>query len=534
MTTKPSVKPIWASQEENDPITGAVNKQKPSEEFQLSGLKRKQPLLRRYLNWQLNNISEWIEYFDKTISSISEDKTIYVDLSGDDVNGDGTQLNPYRTPNKAFQSLEGVSIGDCVVTISCGEGEYDLTNIKVNNPYANRIVLKGSPLKGNPVTGLPLGDWSSDLESPTTSARTTTEFFNSSGILPVSLTEEDRLLAIKQDLNNNKDILKNLYGTVFSFRNDSGLTISSGTNLSSIQDILFVGDWDGETSTKDLKGLEVKGSLLSYKNLIFIGWRGEGVVVEGSVTSTGETLSSLCNSGNNIDITTSGSFLGGHIVASSGAAKGIHNEGVLNVTSLLSNGNITHGYYSKNGNATATSITCQGNGVCNIESVANSYLNAESTSNTGSLKGFILDENSTALLAEGYIKNNTDDVNCDGRSYVKTGDTFEGTFNCSEDTQDTQGDPYVVKTIPDQEFLTFNSINKILTTQENFLPLASVAGEVMLELLVAEENTPITTTILPSGADTTSGVSGDGFIINWTTGGTVRFVSDGINKWSKI
>lgn len=93
----------------------------------------------------------------------------------------------------------------------------------------------------------------------------------------------------------------------------------------------------------------------------------------------------------------------------------------------------------------------------------------------------------------------------------------------------------VVDVLSGGELLSVNKPNEIQATQSNPFPLASsVTANSYLDVVVAKENTPITTTHLPSGSDTTSGVSGDGFIIEWETGGLKRFVSDGISKWREF
>lgn len=92
-----------------------------------------------------------------------------------------------------------------------------------------------------------------------------------------------------------------------------------------------------------------------------------------------------------------------------------------------------------------------------------------------------------------------------------------------------------VNILSDGGLLSINKPNEIQATQSNPFPLASsVVANSYLDIVVAKENTPITTTHLPSGSDTTSGDSGDGFIIEWETGGLKRFVSDGISKWREI
>lgn len=67
---KPTIKPEWATNSEVDPITGAPNKLEPSGEFKLSGLKRKQPLPRAFINHQFDTLNDWINYFEQEIEAL--------------------------------------------------------------------------------------------------------------------------------------------------------------------------------------------------------------------------------------------------------------------------------------------------------------------------------------------------------------------------------------------------------------------------------------------------------------------------------
>lgn len=67
---KPTDKPVWAEDDLTDPITGADNKQAPTDGFKLSGLKRKQPLPRAYLNYQFDNINSWINWIEDQINTL--------------------------------------------------------------------------------------------------------------------------------------------------------------------------------------------------------------------------------------------------------------------------------------------------------------------------------------------------------------------------------------------------------------------------------------------------------------------------------
>jgi hypothetical protein len=63
---KPEILPRWAEETQIDPITGALNKVEPTEEFKLSGLLRREFLSRSFLNYQLWLINEWIDYLSSS------------------------------------------------------------------------------------------------------------------------------------------------------------------------------------------------------------------------------------------------------------------------------------------------------------------------------------------------------------------------------------------------------------------------------------------------------------------------------------
>lgn len=71
--TKPTEKPNWATVDEVDGVTGAPNKIEPSAEFKSSGLKRKQPLPRAFLNFQFNLIRRWFDWVEDQINTLVTD-----------------------------------------------------------------------------------------------------------------------------------------------------------------------------------------------------------------------------------------------------------------------------------------------------------------------------------------------------------------------------------------------------------------------------------------------------------------------------
>lgn len=69
MALRPTKYPKWASVDEIDPITGNANKVEPPLQWQNSGVKRRQPVPRQYLNYHNDLTSDWIEYLDEQVSA---------------------------------------------------------------------------------------------------------------------------------------------------------------------------------------------------------------------------------------------------------------------------------------------------------------------------------------------------------------------------------------------------------------------------------------------------------------------------------
>ena len=77
------------------------------------------------------------------------DFIIYVGTTGSDVGGDGSVTNPYKTPQKAIDSLSSKRIGSQgFVTIQCGAGRYGLSKpIELSHPDSLRIGIRGADVK---------------------------------------------------------------------------------------------------------------------------------------------------------------------------------------------------------------------------------------------------------------------------------------------------------------------------------------------------------------------------------------------------
>lgn len=389
MATRPTDKPKWASVLENDIITGAPNKEKPSSEYEVSGNKRKQPILRSHFNWILDNISKWIDYLDSVNNTIVVDTVVYVSVTGSDLVGDGTILNPYATPHKALESLQGQPIADDVtVTIQCLDGEYTfLTPLVIEHPYSEKIIINGDPLAGVKPQGAVVSDWSSDKTSPVVPARGTNQFYNTAGSLSVLADTTTRQAAISSDLANNKNLISSRYSTVFNFINCDGIVGSVGN----IDNIALVGDWDGSFSSeqKELRGIYNNGNnpINFGSNVTLVGWDGDAIVLSNSSSlKAGTSLNVVNNHGNGAVIRNNSSLEAKSINIIGNGAKGVYtsNNGSFSAESSLSTGNILDGLSVFNNSSCLvdTVIIC-GNGDDGLNVTLNSSSEIIGSSFTG-------------------------------------------------------------------------------------------------------------------------------------------------------
>lgn len=71
MATKPTDYPVWASDDTTLPSTGESNKEQPKTSLQTTGWDNGEIPTAEEFNWQLNNIDNWVEYFDSVTSTNS-------------------------------------------------------------------------------------------------------------------------------------------------------------------------------------------------------------------------------------------------------------------------------------------------------------------------------------------------------------------------------------------------------------------------------------------------------------------------------
>ena len=89
--------------------------------------------------------------FDNIVDSKVD---LYVSTAGDDTNGDGSESNPYATPQRAVDSIPQDIAKDTFIKIRCGSGTFRFPNV-VNVPPAISVVIYGDT--SNPLISLPVG-----------------------------------------------------------------------------------------------------------------------------------------------------------------------------------------------------------------------------------------------------------------------------------------------------------------------------------------------------------------------------------------
>jgi hypothetical protein len=84
--------------------------------------------------------------FSAPVEVISSNTTLYISPSGNDSTSDGTVSNPWATPHRALEYLNGSWISpDAIVTINAQNGTYNLSRqIDVQHPCGANISIEGS------------------------------------------------------------------------------------------------------------------------------------------------------------------------------------------------------------------------------------------------------------------------------------------------------------------------------------------------------------------------------------------------------
>ena len=133
MSIKPTTYPEWGEVDQNDGVTGAPNKVEPTASFKQTGVNRDEPLLRAYLNYDLDLIDAWVKYFDT--SRLSGTETLAGGAVSVTIADQGnTTYNVTATPDANVGSVWVVKDSSTQFTINTSAGaaegvDWILTNI---------------------------------------------------------------------------------------------------------------------------------------------------------------------------------------------------------------------------------------------------------------------------------------------------------------------------------------------------------------------------------------------------------------------
>lgn len=86
---------------------------------------------------------------------ISQDTTIYVETTGDDIDGAGTSDNPFQTVGRAVEYLRDFVINNAAVTIQVGDGTFNHTSdLELDHINGSLIKITGTNTYAKTITGV--------------------------------------------------------------------------------------------------------------------------------------------------------------------------------------------------------------------------------------------------------------------------------------------------------------------------------------------------------------------------------------------
>lgn len=190
--------------------------------------------------------------------------TLYVELTGDDVAGDGTLANPYRTITRALASLSGITLV-ANVTIQVGAGDF-AEPIEVNHPQGRKINIYGQPTVGI-VTGIEEADFSSPL-SPVPGVRGSNDLYNSAGMLPTDASSATRNAARSTDAVNNEALLRSIFPTrILPPSGTNGVYVTPDSAIGFFKDLLIIGGTVGITTHTTVFSITGQIALLNQASI---------------------------------------------------------------------------------------------------------------------------------------------------------------------------------------------------------------------------------------------------------------------------
>ena len=134
---KPSLYPLWATLDENDPTSGLPNKVEPTTQWKDSGQKDGEFVPRAYLNFQLDLIADWAVYLDGQIDILNAAASNLGKVSV------ATTTNPTLTRDQAnaYIYMSGSTITLANVVSVGGGTEQKGSTIKVRTVNSTTVTL---------------------------------------------------------------------------------------------------------------------------------------------------------------------------------------------------------------------------------------------------------------------------------------------------------------------------------------------------------------------------------------------------------
>ena len=170
---RPTYYPEWATTDTTLPVAGTSNKSRPKESLRTIGWDKSQIPAAEELNWQLDNVYDWVVYFD-ALNSLSKTVTFIGDVSG----------------SFSF-SNNSSTIGDVTLQVADNSHNHlssnitDATELATANKVAKRD-SNGSIAFKNILSDRVISNSSGTSNDPTNPSIAFGETVNDTGLYPIS------------------------------------------------------------------------------------------------------------------------------------------------------------------------------------------------------------------------------------------------------------------------------------------------------------------------------------------------------------
>jgi hypothetical protein len=202
------------------------------------------------------------EFKFEPVEIIDFSMDFYVETTGDDTTGNGSEDKPWATPHRAMEWLDKRSIvgESTVVTINIGSGDYTFDKpIFSRHPHGEKIHFIGAAPSGTIPRGFDRGIWYNNpggAGSASTgvkrtnpeieSATTANPFSNTAGTMSSESAIDDFNAQKDVDKIANGNLIRAAFSTVFEFNGDGTYGISgfigSQGDIGFIDNIAIIGD----------------------------------------------------------------------------------------------------------------------------------------------------------------------------------------------------------------------------------------------------------------------------------------------------